>query len=134
MLNVSANVDFMNLDTKITNPFYDLNYNMMGNELYGVNSINQAIDNLLLTEPGERLFNISFFSPLFPLFFKKMDIGREELEDKAFTTIETWVGNINIIRSQSNIQTNPGDHTLSFSIHYIMSTGETGNYERVIKS
>lgn len=133
MLNVSANSDFMNLDTKVINPFYDLNYNMNGDEIYGVDAINQAIDNLLLTEPGERLFNIPFFSPLFPLFFKKMDIGREELEDRAFTTIETWVGNINIIRSQSNIQTNNAEHTLSFSIHYIMSTGETGNYQRVIR-
>lgn len=132
MLNVSANSDFIKLDTTIDNPFYDISWKLDGTSVYGINAINQAIDNLLLTEPGERLFNTSFYSPLFDLLHMKASIAQEELKTNVFDIIEKYVQNITIDRDNADIQTDNYNNSISFKLSYTTSTGEYGKYSRVI--
>lgn len=69
--------------------------------------------NLLLTSPGEKLFNSSFGVGLRNLLFEQ-EIDREELIDRINSQVEIYLPYINV----NNIQFAQNEHTVNIQIVY----------------
>lgn len=118
MLPLSANPDYDNFNnTNIVNPYYDINA-MFGNkiDLYGTEALDQAIENILCTEPYERLFNPDFWSPLYTILFENGN-NLEDKKETIFKTIEFWVP-VLIDRKNSTMKFNEMEHALEVKIFY----------------
>lgn len=135
MLPLSANPDFKNLDNaSFDNPYFDLALDDMDNinVIYGPDAINQAIENVLTTEPFERLFNLDFFSPLYFLFFEQSDKA-EDYVSKCLDKIEMWIPII-IDRSNVNVTLSEDQHEVSFRIPWATTDGlYAGIFNRIIE-
>lgn len=119
MLDINEqNPDFKYVgDTVRTNSYYDIDFNFEHTELYGTNALDQAIENLLLTEYGERLYNYGFGSPLSDLFFEN-NANAEQLKSQVYAAIENIIP-IRIIRTTAQIGTTDADpHILYISLDY----------------
>lgn len=69
--------------------------------------------NLLLTSPGEKLFNSNFGVGLRNLLFEQ-EIDREELIDRINSQVEIYIPYINV----QNVQANQTDQTVNIQIVY----------------
>lgn len=117
------NPDFKHVgDSVRTNSYYDIDFNFNQIEIYGTNAIDQALENVLMTEYGERLFNPNFGSPLQKLFFENnTNVG--ELREDVYTALESLLP-IHIDRTEAKIgrlDNNP--HILSISLDYSTTDG-----------
>ena len=122
MLSLSANPDFTTLtNTKITNPYYDLDAFGEQTEVWGKEALDQMIENVLLTEPFERLFNLAYGSPLYLLLFENFSQA-DELMPRVFDTIEYWVP-VKIDRGNADIVKDEFNHVITFKIPYISNDG-----------
>ena len=93
MLPLSANPDFKDLgELKSPNPYYDLNGDKLSEhiEIYGADALDQMIEAVLCTEPYERIFNLSFSSPLYRVLFEN-HTQIDSLINMVFDQIEYWV-------------------------------------------
>ena len=133
MLSLSANPDFTTLtNTKIANPYYDLDALGEQTEVWGKEALDQMIENVLLTEPFERLFNLAYGSPLYLLLFENF-ARMDELMPQVFDAIEYWVP-IKIDRTNADIEKDEINHVLLFKIPYVSNNGMiTGIFARRIK-
>ncbi len=122
------NSDFKHVgDTVRTNSYYDIDFNFKQIELYGTNALDQAIENILMTEYGERLFNIGFGSPLQRIFFENNG-DTTNLREQVYTAIESLVP-IHIDRTSAEIgkmDNNP--HILYISLDYSTNDGLVYNH------
>lgn len=117
MLTLDKNSDFKRIETsKIQSKYYDLDVNIEGTEVWSFDALDQAIENVLLTNKGERIFNYSFGTPLIELLFEN-NTNIDELVDKALDIIETWVP-IHINRSKTKLEKDIENHAISFFIFY----------------
>ena len=125
MLPLSANPDFKDLgQLKTPNPYYDINGDKLSEhiEIYGADALDQAIEAVLCTEPYERIFNLSFSSPLYKVLFENhTQIGG--LINMVFDQIEYWVP-VSIYRDNAEIQTIPNEHSVHFKIPYVSNDGK----------
>ena len=70
MLELNKNPDYTWLETsKIDSEYYDLNADLRGVEVWNKDALDQMIEMVIVTEPHERLFNLSFGSPLYQVLF-----------------------------------------------------------------
>lgn len=122
MLTLDKNSDFKRIETsKIQSKYYDLDVNIVDTEVWSFDALDQAIENVLLTNKGERIFNYSFGTPLIELLFEN-DVNTDYIVDKALDVIETWVP-IKIIRSKTQLQRDKENHAISFFIYYNSNDG-----------
>lgn len=122
MLPLSANPDFSTLEnTSFDNPYYDWDATGEATELWGKDAVDQMIENVLLTEPFERLFNLNYGSPLYLLLFENFS-SIDTIMPKVFDTIEYWVP-IKIDRSNTQVTPDEDNHAISFQIPYITNDG-----------
>ena len=122
MLTLDKNSDFKRIETsKVQSNYYDLDVNIEGTEVWSFDALDQAIENVLLTNKGERIFNYSFGTPLIELLFEN-DVNTEYLVNKALDVIEAWVP-IKIIRSKTQLQRDKENHAISFFIYYNSNDG-----------
>lgn len=127
MLELSANPDYTTKETlDITNEYYDWDVSFHDKELWGADAINQSIELLLTTEPQERLFNLSFGTPLFALLFENGG-NVNAIMDTVFTNIEYWIP-ITIDRTNTDVQIDPDNHSVSFKIPYVSNNGTIVGY------
>ena len=123
MLELSANPDFLKHDTgTIQQEYYDLDGSNEFTELWGPNALDQMIENVLLTEKYERLFNLSFSSPIYEVLFQNFD-KVDLYVNTIFDIIEFWVP-IKINRASAKIESNPDQHAVSFQIPYVSNNGQ----------
>ena len=123
MLELSANPDFLKHDTvTVQQEYYDLDGSNEFTELWGANALDQMIENVLLTEKYERLFNLSFSSPIYEVLFQNFDKINLYV-NTIFDIIEFWVP-IKIDRTNAHIETDPDQHAVSFQIPYISNNGQ----------
>lgn len=129
MLPLSANSDFKNLG-KQTAPstYYDINadINEKTAEVYKTDAIDQMIENVILTEPWERLFNLDFWSPFYKLLFENTN-NAEDVINETFNTIEYWTG-ITIDRANADINIDDAKHEVSLRIPYVYEDNGMGHY------
>ena len=122
MLALSANPDFKNTDTiNIDNPYYDLDGSGEQTELWGKDAIDQMIENVLLTEPFERVFNLSFGTPLYTLLFSNFS-QIDTVMPQVFSVIEHWVP-IKIDSVNAKVTPDENNLTLTFQIPYVSNDG-----------
>lgn len=122
MLSLSANADFKRIsDFTITNEYYDWDAYGTSKEVWGKNAVDQMIENILLTEPMERLFNLDYGSPLYTLLFENFS-EVDRLMPYVFAIIEKWVP-IKIDRKNAEIEKDEDNHALSFRIDYTTNNG-----------
>lgn len=124
MLHLSANSDFASIEnTSIKNPYYDLNGDNIKEhiEIYGTDALDQAIEMVLCTEPGERLFNMSMSSPLYKVLFENLTNINGIMTD-IFNQIEYWVP-VTIYREDAEVEHDVVTHSLKFKIPYISNDG-----------
>lgn len=123
MLELSANPDFLKHDTgTVQQEYYDLDGSNEFTELWGANALDQMIENVLLTEKYERLFNLSFSSPIYEVLFQNFDKVNLYV-NTIFDIIEFWVP-IKIDRTNAHIEANPDQHAVSFQIPYVSNNGQ----------
>ena len=134
MLPLSANPDFKDLgELKSPNPYYDLNGDKLSEhiEIYGADALDQMIEAVLCTEPYERIFNLSFSSPLYRVLFEN-HTQIDSLINMVFDQIEYWVP-VSIYRDNAEIQTIPNEHAVHFKIPYVSNNGKiTHIFNRII--
>lgn len=130
MLPLSANGDFKTVENhEIINPFIDMNAKQCDSIVYGEDAINQSIENVICTMPGECLFNLALHSPLYEILFDNYYSG---IEEKIFTQIELFTG-IRINRTEAYIDYDAANHVLSISFPYTTSNGLISSvFKRVI--
>lgn len=122
MLSLSANADFKRIsDFTITNEYYDWDAYGTSKEVWGKTAVDQMIENILLTEPMERLFNLDYGSPLYTLLFENFS-EVDRLMPYVFAIIEKWVP-IKIDRKNAEIEKDEDNHALSFRIDYTTNNG-----------
>lgn len=134
MLPLSANPDFKNIeDSKISNPYYDINAENIGTKIdvYGSIALDQAIEMVLCTEKFERLFNVSLSSPLYQILFQNnTDING--LISTIFDQIEFWVPVV-IDRNNAEVEYIQENYAIRFKIPYISRDGRiVHTFNRVI--
>lgn len=117
------NPDFKHVgDTINATSYYDIDFNFEHTELYGTNALDQAIENLLMTEYGERLFNFEFGTPLSRIFFSK-NSNADSLAEKVYSTIESIIP-IRIARNTASINLNNDPHILTICLDYSTNDGK----------
>ena len=123
MLPLSANPDFQqNGNLNLPNPYYDINGEITKkSQVYGVEALDQAIEMVLCTEPGERIFNLGFSSPLYSMLFENYT-EIDDIMQQIFDQIEFWVP-ITIIRNEAEIEKQEWEHLISFKIPYVSNNG-----------
>lgn len=128
MLPLSANSNFSTIErpSTIANPFADLNGRSCNEDVYGIDAINQAIENVITTMPGECLFNAPLYSPLYEILFDNYTDG---LEEQIFNKIELFVP-VRINRQLAEFTYKASDHTLQISIPW---TSLNGNFSSVFR-
>ena len=121
MLLISANSNFGTISNpgSIPNSYIDLNGRSCDQDLFGTLAINQAIENVITTMPGECLFNTLLFSPLYEILF---DNYSEGLEEQIFSKIELFVP-IKVLRDQAQFDYDPAEHILYVSIPWVSLDG-----------
>jgi len=105
---------------------FDLDIQMQTvGEIKNVEVINQSIEMILSTLPGERLFNPAFGSDFQLRIFDTMD--REFLErliDDTVGAIQRWESRITIIESEVRLTINPDGNSALIYIPYIIRERE----------
>ena len=120
MLPVTESQDFKRAGDSVEAGYYDITLfndpNMY--ECEGAYAMDQALENYLLTVPGERLFNLSFGSPLYRVLYQK-SVNSSELRESIYQNIENAL-NISIDRSTADLG-DAGDPNI-LTIHFKYST------------
>lgn len=127
MLDLNKNPDFATLDTAlITSEYYDLDKEIDGTQVWNKDALDQMIEMVLLTEPQERLFNLSFGSPIYRVLFENFSQA-DTLMGTIFDIIEHWVP-ITISRGQAEVEQDPDNNALIFKIPYVSNNGLISGY------
>lgn len=122
MLDLNKNSDYTWLNTgKIDSEYYDLNADLEQGELWNKDALDQMIEMVIVTEPFERLFNLSFGSPLYHVLFNNFS-QLDTIMDAVFDTIEFWVP-IRIDRGNAQVQADQDNNALLFQIPYVSNNG-----------
>lgn len=107
---------------------FDLDINLKKGEIKNVDVINQSIEIILSTLPGERLFNPLFGSNFKLKIFETIDENfLERLIDDTVNAIKRWETRINIIERDVLLTVEPDDNSVLIYIPYIIN-------ERQLKS
>jgi hypothetical protein len=129
MLDITKSPDFKRVGDKLDSGYYDISlFNHSEEyECKGTYAMDQALENILLTIPGERLFNLEFGSPLYLLLFQK-NYDQDELRDKIYQSIENALS-IVIDRDTSDLGTTDDPHVLLIHFRYSTKDGVITNHE-----
>jgi len=101
---------------------FDLEIQLRQNgEIKNVDVINQSIEMILMTLPGERLFNPSFGSNFQLRLFDTLDkYFLNRLLDDTINAIKRWEDRITIIESDVRLTINPDGNSAFIMIPYII--------------
>ena len=122
MLDLNKNSDYTWLNTgRIDSEYYDLNADLEKGELWNKDALDQMIEMVIVTEPFERLFNLSFGSPLYHVLFNNFS-QLDTIMDAVFDTIEFWVP-IRIDRGNAQVEADQDNNALLFQIPYVSNNG-----------
>ena len=129
MLPITESSDFKRVGDTVEAGYYDLTL-FNDSEMYECSNfyaMDQAIENYLLTIPGERLFDLSFGSPLYSVLFQK-NSNTEELREMIYRNVENEL-RITIDRSTAEIGNTDNPHILKIHFRYSTLDGAILNHE-----
>jgi phage baseplate assembly protein W len=103
-------------------------------EAFDEDAINLSIENILMTNPGERLFLPNFGSPLTAMIFETIDqTNGELLLDAIITAIRDWETRIIILEEQIRMDVRVDENALILVIPYrINRNGLIGTFSRKV--
>jgi phage baseplate assembly protein W len=129
MLPITESSDFKRVGDTVEGGYYDVTLFNDGDmyECSNFYAMDQAIENYLLTIPGERLFNIRFGSPLYSILFRKND-NQEEIREMIYSDVENAL-QISIDRSTAEIGPTDNPHILKIHFRYSTLDGAILNHE-----
>jgi hypothetical protein len=129
MLDITKSPDFKRVGDKHDSGYYDISLfnNSEEYECKGTYAMDQALENILLTIPGERLFNLAFGSPLYKILFSK-NVNQDEIRNKVFQQMEDLL-NITIDRSTGGLGQTDDPHILAIHFKYSTRDGAITNHE-----
>lgn len=136
MFDLSANSDFKDTSTKIASPFLDFAIDCNTSiEIYGFDVIDQWIEHILCTIPGERLFNLDLGSPLYKILFENCTTSEAEtIFNQVVLVIENWISDITIDTSSSNYNFDELNHTFTMNfIYYSKKLAANHQFSRRIR-
>jgi len=101
---------------------YDIDKNPIDQgEIWDVDVINQSIEMILGTIPGERLFNPSFgYGLQYKIFNLFSPEEAESILDDIVLAIKKWEDRISIVESQMRVIANVDAHSVILVIPYII--------------
>lgn len=129
MLDITASPDFKRVGDTVEAGYYDLTlFNEPDSyECKGTHAMDQALENFLLTVPGERLFNLGFGSPLYLILFTK-NVDQESIREKVFIQMEELL-KIRIDRKSAALGQTDDPHVLAIHFKYSTTDGVITNHE-----
>lgn len=95
-------------------------------EITDENSMIQNLYNIILTRPGERLFNPDFGCGIHDLVFKLMegdDISRSALLDSIEQSLEIYEPRISLNKQNSTVSINNDTNSIEINLHVIVPSG-----------
>lgn len=116
---------------------YDIDKNPIDQgEIWDVDCINQSIEMILGTMPGERLFNSNFgFGLQYRIFNVASPEEAEDMLNQVATAIKTWEDRVTLVESQMRIIADVDRHFVVIIIPYIINrTGITSTFKKKIIS
>lgn len=128
MLDITQSSDFKHVGDSIrTQSYYDVDVQIGRAEMYGADAIDQSIENLIMTEKGERLFNTDFGSPMHEILFQNK-IDESVYREKIYAEIEKWIP-IRINRGYETAKVNDSTHVLEVWFRYSTLDGTIINHD-----
>ena len=129
MLPITESPDFKRVGDTLDSGYYDVTLfsNPKASEIKGAAAMDQALENYLLTIPGERLFNIEFGSPLYQILFQK-NVNQDEIRERIYNQVETAL-QIAIDRSSAELLSTNDSHVLKIHFRYSTLDGTIINHE-----
>ena len=102
-------------------------------EISGLQTIKESIENIILTSPGELLFEPSFGSGIIKYLFGNFNTNTRLIENVVIKAIEDWEPRIFIVREDSFINIDVDNHSISLNLSYIIkSNGQVDTYKKII--
>jgi len=103
-------------------------------EAYDEDAINNSIENILMTIPGERVFYPYFGSPLTLMVFEQLNkVNGEQLLNGVIEAIKRWETRITIREEQVELNIIQDENAITLVLPYeINRTGLTGTFARKI--
>lgn len=107
----------------ITDYAIDLSKNALTiSDAYDSAAILQSIENILLTVPGERVFEPEFGSPLMSIVFRNITSeSGERLLDSLIAAVNKYEPRITIISKDCRLNVNTKENSLSLSFPFIIN-------------
>lgn len=136
MFDLSANSDFKSNTTKVASPYIDLAIDCNSSiEIYGFDVLDQWIESILCTIPGERLFNTSFGSPLYKILFDNgTSSNAATIFNQIVLIIQNWISDITIDTDSSNYNFDELNHTFTIQfVYYSTKLSAKHQFSRRIK-
>lgn len=91
-------------------------------DVYDVKAIIQSIENILLTVPGERVFEPEFGSSLMSVVFRNVTTeAGERLLDSLIASINKYEPRVTVISKDCRLNINTKENSLSLSIPFIIN-------------
>lgn len=128
MLDITQSSDFKRIGDRVGyEQFYDIDVQIKRNEMTGPEALDQSIENLIMTEKGERLFNTDFGSPMHDVLFEN-NTNVDELRSYIYDEIEKWIP-IKINRGYETMRVNDSTHILEVWFRYSSTDGSVVNHD-----
>ena len=137
---VTINVSDVLEDPLVSNSYMlytDLNQESPGEYplLYNMDSVMQAVSNLLNTQPGERLFRPTFGADIRSILFQPINESTSLRLTQIFIgAIEQWDYRIRVVRNYSRVTPVPDENLYQIYVVYqvLGITDQTYAYEAVL--
>jgi len=129
MLPITESPDFKRVGDTVEAGYYDVSLfnNENSYEVKGTTAMDQALENYLLTIPGERLFNVTFGSPLYIMLFQKNN-DSEDLREQIYRNVEAAL-RIKIDRNSAYVDGTDDPRVLQIHFKYSTNDGVITNHE-----
>jgi len=96
--------------------------------------VKECIENVIMTQRGERIFNPSFGAGLIQYIGEPHSMTNTEIRDNLIDSIMAQEPRIEIFRSRSFVESDPVNYTVRIVIAYRMvQTGEMGFFDKTVK-
>jgi phage baseplate assembly protein W len=128
-------VEFKTRDDLIKNYAYDVSKNITDEgEVIDSDAINQSLENILLTNFGERVFMPSFGSNLLAMLFEAGTAERlTTIYSDLLDQIQRWENRVTVSKAASSLYFDGANNTVYIKIDYsIRKTGLNGSLRKKI--
>jgi phage baseplate assembly protein W len=103
-------------------------------EVSGYQTIKESIENIILTYPGEILFEPSFGCGLiYKLFSNFSETNVDIMKEIIVQSIQNWEPRVILLRENININMDVDNHALYLELSYLVkSSGKQDTYKKLI--